>query len=941
MAILNRTKRHVKVSPVPTTSNANNKANNSNNTEKQEIVAETELSGTPLTEDNAPVAPFEKAGTCGKGCNICFPQYFPASRSISDKEAKDMTTELQRGIADNYEYLNSVLTYHADKIIQRWKKLSQSKRAGLLLEIADLYPNHPAQAHQFNANMKPAKDWFIRRMARDISASLPAFSQDRVEFTTKYMLEMMRPMVVAHARTVFLESWLLPYLDVETLSQSPLVLLSLLNSRTKHAPHLWASYDKINIVGAEHIQVLGGHYNPNCISFHPDNYGELCKWDGQLCHRGIVIGYTQGIYVLTAQGRMMSFLRAFVDRILGDIQQRHRCGAEGPEGENTVSNSVEQAPQPQPQPQPRWEQLVQSRFSPPGQNVSSSWSLHANQHLIAPTRADPMEIYSKIRALHQSALDKLWELQTDPGCVQLAVKELCSCYYFYFLDREQEWDRIVDEVIFLPIRREKWWRQTLKECESLLESYKMLEKEGSQDNRLRYDMSILILEDCCTEQLNMAIQDVQYSLPYQPGFEDCYDWEQSRDGKRRAPTIHAKDWFSEDPLFWSLDCFCNDRFRDFSSDPVVYLRVFDDQLRKSSEKERKRVSPAMMMQVGDLAAIDEIRTAIKCTQGINRNAVLEFCSTPRHKEEWDRRQVIAKTFIRVKNDVWCSHDLAIASAPAVKSLCTKYPWPKGKAVPGTPKRAADARDALAEIWRRIRNEFKKAIVRASAAGPYTRECLDNLSFDLSDRYQALKRQEVIEIEAALQLQTRPSGHDKLLLPAEGVDSDPQQHWLNVEESYNLKKYVLQDISSNTPKTKTHCTRTQRASATSTKKVEHLECSERGEPTDSTAKERITIKAANLPLLLQMLPEANSQFSGLTGPKHWKWQHFLDVMIDSGCVISQGSGSAVSLEHPSGMGRIVFHQPHPQAVIDPIMLRSMGKRLAKWFGWSRDTFVARK
>lgn len=757
-----------------------------------------------------------------------------------------------------------------------------------------------------------------------------------MEFLTKYMLEMMRPMVEDYTRTVFLDSWFLPYLDVETLSQSPLVLLSLLHSRTTYAPHLWANYDRINIVGAEHVQVLGACYNPNCISFHPNNYGALCKWDGKLCHRGIILGYTQGIYVLTAQGRMMGFLRAFVDRLLGDIQQRRRCGVEDDNDESTVDISAEQSLQPQ----PRWEQLVQSRFSPSGHNATSSWSLHANQHLIAPPRADPMEIYSKIRASHQSALDKLWELQNDPGSVQLAVRELCSCYYFYFLDREQEWDRIVDDVILLPIRREKWWRQTLKEAESLIESHEMLKKENSEDNRLRYDMSMLLLEDCCSEQLNIAIQDVRYSLPYQPGFEDCYDWGQTRDGKRRRPIIHAKDWFTEDPLFWSLDCFCNDRFRDFPSDPVIYLRVFDDQLRKSSEKQRKRISPAMMAQVGDLAAIDEIRTAIKCTQGINRNAVHEFCSAPKHKDEWARRLDISQPFIRVKNDVWCSRDLATASAPAMKALCTRYPWPKWNAGPGTSKVTTDARDALAEIWRRIRDEFKKAIVRAAAVGPYTKECLDKLSFDLSDEYQALKRQEMTEIEAALQPRSKSTNNDKLPLAPEGTGPDPRRQ-PTLDEPYNLKKYVLQDISSNIPKAKTHGVGNQRTLATSTKNGEDLDRFQQVNATNSCAMERIPIKKDSLPLLRQMFPEANSQFTGLSGARHWKWQHFLDVMMDSGFTISQGSGSAVSLEHPSGTGRIVFHQPHPRAVVDPIMLRSMGKRLAKWFGWNRDTFVVCK
>lgn len=38
------------------------------------------------------------------------------------------------------------------------------------------------------------------------------------------------------------------------------------------------------------------------------------------------------------------------------------------------------------------------------------------------------------------------------------------------------------------------------------------------------------------------------------------------------------------------------------------------------------------------------------------------------------------------------------------------------------------------------------------------------------------------------------------------------------------------------------------------------------------------------------------------------------------------------------GKIVFHKPHPVAKIDTVMLRSMGKRMARWFGWGRSRFV---
>lgn len=157
---------------------------------------------------------------------------------------------------------------------------------------------------------------------------------------------------------------------------------------------------------------------------------------------------------------------------------------------------------------------------------------------------------------------------------------------------------------------------------------------------------------------------------------------------------------------------------------------------------------------------------------------------------------------------------------------------------------------------------------------------------------------------------------------------------------NQRRAVLQDMAINRTETKTH--------------GEGFDATSSPTPADSVTPastegdiERINVKCAGLPLLHQMFP-SEGVFSVSTaseiaevGIKSWKWQHFVDVMLDTGFNVSQGSGSAASFEHPSDMGRIVFHQPHPQPVIDPVMLRFMGRRMNRWFGWQRETFVERR
>lgn len=67
-----------------------------------------------------------------------------------------------------------------------------------------------------------------------------------------------------------------------------------------------------------------------------------------------------------------------------------------------------------------------------------------------------------------------------------------------------------------------------------------------------------------------------------------------------------------------------------------------------------------------------------------------------------------------------------------------------------------------------------------------------------------------------------------------------------------------------------------------------------------------------------------------------WDSFVHAMTDAGFTTRNNGGSAVLFERDQDLGgKIVFHKPHPIAKIDHIALRSMGKRMAKWFGWSRE------
>jgi len=100
---------------------------------------------------------------------------------------------------------------------------------------------------------------------------------------------------------------------------------------------------------------------------------------------------------------------------------------------------------------------------------------------------------------------------------------------------------------------------------------------------------------------------------------------------------------------------------------------------------------------------------------------------------------------------------------------------------------------------------------------------------------------------------------------------------------------------------------------------------------------VAVKKGSFEIFQQMLSPSE------TLRKSVNWDHFVSAMSEVGFQARSSGGSAVLFSPAAdskwdGMGKIVFHRPHPDSKIDYITLGSMGKRMRKWFDWSGDTFV---
>lgn len=101
---------------------------------------------------------------------------------------------------------------------------------------------------------------------------------------------------------------------------------------------------------------------------------------------------------------------------------------------------------------------------------------------------------------------------------------------------------------------------------------------------------------------------------------------------------------------------------------------------------------------------------------------------------------------------------------------------------------------------------------------------------------------------------------------------------------------------------------------------------------------ISVKPRNYKLLSKLFPsqESTSESSGKA-----RWQDFVTAMADAGFLASTNGGSAVTFctsELEEGRNRrIVIHRPHPDPELSAVTMRSIWKRMNKWFGWDAKSF----
>jgi hypothetical protein len=312
-------------------------------------------------------------------------------------------------------------------------------------------------------------------------------------------------------------------------------------------------------------------------------------------------------------------------------------------------------------------------------------------------------------------------------------------------------------------------------------------------------------------------------------------------------------------------------------------------------------------ELSDMAALNTISTNIQCHVSLNRKYTHKMSD-----EETERRGNWIKKSNSPKGPA-----VGNATAKYLDDFCTKHPWPKGMKNEQWLKQATAARFSLNRFWQAFRSQWAKKLGENGVWSSTIAEDLDLMRAHESEEYR-------VEVEAErddvrhLEYQRRLSEQNQSVTPIKA-----QTVWGDENGASPLSQ-----------------------ASNKTKRQKKPEVPEESIPAASVTPPRtctplslIPVKHDNMTLFHHMFPSCGEE-----SQRSFSWQHFLSAMIDAGFSILQSQGSAITFkqdeESRDGVKTIVFHSPHPSPTINPVMLRSMAKRVTKWFGWRRELFIER-
>ncbi|CAD0108394.1 unnamed protein product [Aureobasidium uvarum] len=849
-----------------------------------------DLNAEYLDRKKPPASPFNCTNpgpfTGSKECATCLPQFFPAAMSVDDGQAKAIINEVADSIKADLAFLRATLKKHADFLVSRWNKKPQAKRFSFLTEHTELFDKKWAAIHLLErvGAGDLDREYLGERNLRRVKTHRTADGDFAVclELHTQESLansEMRDKTLASHH-----DSWFLPYLDAETLSEDPTLFLSLLHHRTSNDPEKWLMFDNTNIVLAEHFSIIPNVFNPNCVVAQGPDYGKLVKWNAEKAHRWEIIGFTKAYHLFTAHQKMLNLLSNCVKGLLAEV-----------EAPTTLEVH------------PKWDGMIAADFS--RFKTDFPWSTDFVKPFSEPPRFDAREVAELIASRHRVVLDELELLQTDPQYVQMLSKEICACRFFETWRVEDMMPWLVDCLFLETMHRESYWRQLVAESQLMISCLDVFERKPTTKAKQGLEQAVFIVNDLCIETFAIFEPQVHAGLLVERGFERNSEFKGSAKIKSTNRSFTAKDWFTDDLLYWSMSTLGFDKERPFTMDPAFNFAIID-RLCRTDPKEARRIRQTMLDKLSDMSILSEIITSIQS-------------DTTRDRAVFTQVGKIMKTHDTSPADwikkINAGHGQALGDTlgPDMHQLYQQSQWPRGKKDLKWLDEATAARACLTQLWEHFKELWVKDLVKAKVSQRLIDEDVKVLSAASNSRHQeelVREKQDILEHVA----QSAEAAKSYTQVEVQTVWGKENHHPAALPIRSTPKAPLIPDAT-NGPQNQV-VLYVPPAKIAALPSIQH-------------------VKSESLVVFHHMFP-----VRGAESQRSFSWQDFLSAMTDAGFSILQSQGSAVTLklDHPadSGVKTIVLHRPHPSPTVNPVMLRRIAKRMEKWFSWHRKMFVER-
>ena len=682
--------------------------------------------------------------------------------------------------------------------------------------------------------------------------------------------------------------WLLPWLNTKILMNDPMMFLRLLWTRTNYSPEQWTLYDNLQLRHAWETGVLQTDFCLQCIVVHGSRYGDLVEMEEDAIHRGDVIGFPRAQLVFEAQERLLSLLRRVVEQLL--------------QGTGTkILGSFE-----------KWPQLS---VKDSGMSKTLDFcSPDVHQPFLAPPELNIDHLLSVAQTRLKEAEDHIWLLQTDPYYMQHSLN----------ISRSGALDKLakstsaacvplsiyITEDIMAFVR----WQWVTETCEEVKRLHQNFQDDIQPGHPLpkKYDRALGDLELMLNNHIESRRRPLLTYIAQRPGFEHHFTIDPILliGGPRSKDPL--EDYINDPLYFYTMEMMAPLHKRE-NFDHAMIFASFDRNFLKGSQKERARIDESIYQKLSDLAALHEMLRYVRY-----------------HKPRCSTRSL--DDIQREGKEVW---KYMIAWIPGERlrgidaipnrigmSLERFYslPLPTGKLRwrrKGL-EQLDDARTALASFWHSVRKYYRSMFEGSEFAGlGFSGNSPIDLNILRADRSPELLAAIEDERRSILDKTERKATTTQL-----EAESSNQAQWDTTEAP---------KPSASEPKIKVKTRPTEQDITT---KLEQLNLVQEEE---KIPEPKIPISRPSLKIIEMMFPAPSPHPTTSVD-----WKDFVALMADAGFSARSAGGSAVIFEQErhrlqGQASKIVFHKPHPDGEVISHKLRWHGRRLAKWFGWNRDTF----